>query len=126
MNGVSFVTSCDVWDVFLRRRGRTPPSPLSLPPAPGSGTTSEAAGYGTYSNSAPSPLITERSWLRFPLEKSLARAAVAGPGARRCTRNRREESSAVRVSEGRRALNEIMGSGCRVTVLKEEIVIPLA
>jgi hypothetical protein len=60
----------------------------------------------------------------FPLEKSLARVAVAGLGARRCTRNRPEASSALSVSEGRRTLNDMTGSGVRVTVLNEETVIP--
>jgi hypothetical protein len=60
----------------------------------------------------------------FPLEKSLARVAVAGPGASKCTRNRREASNAFNVSDGRRTLKEITGFGVRVTVLKEETVIP--
>ena len=40
-------------------------------------------------------------------------------------RNLCEDNRAVRVSEGRRTLNEMMGSGFRVTVLKEETVMPL-
>lgn len=60
----------------------------------------------------------------FPLEKSRARVAVAGVGARRWTRNRPEARSALSVSDGRRTLNDITGSGVRVTVLNEETVIP--
>jgi Mg-chelatase subunit ChlD len=62
--------------------------------------------------------------LWFPLEKSRARAAAAGVGARRWTRNRPEDWRAVRVSDGRRTLNEMTGEGWRVTVLKEETVMP--
>lgn len=60
----------------------------------------------------------------FPFEKSLARVAVVGPGASKWTRNRPEARSAFSVSDGRRTLNEITGCGVRVTVLKEETVIP--
>lgn len=60
----------------------------------------------------------------FPLEKSLASVAVAGPGVSRWTRKRPEASNAFRVSDGRRTLKEITGCGVRVTVLKEETVMP--
>jgi hypothetical protein len=60
----------------------------------------------------------------FPFEKSLASVAVAGPGARRCTRKRPEDRRAFKVSDGRRTLKDITGCGVSVTVLKEETVIP--
>lgn len=60
----------------------------------------------------------------FPLEKSLASVAVAGPGPSKWTRKRREASNAFKVSDGRRTLNDITGCGVRVTVLKEETVMP--
>jgi hypothetical protein len=60
----------------------------------------------------------------FPFEKSRASVAVVGPGESKWTKNRCEASRAFNVSEGRRTLNEITGCGERVTVLKEETVIP--
>lgn len=60
----------------------------------------------------------------FPLEKSLARVAVAGLEESKCTRNRPDSANALSVSEGRRTLKEMTGSGWSVTVLKEETVIP--
>lgn len=62
--------------------------------------------------------------MALPFEKSLANVAVAGPGASRWTRKRRDASSAFSVSDGRRTLNEITGWGVRVTVLKDETVMP--
>lgn len=76
---------------------------------------------GTNSNSL-SSLAIDKLW--FPREKSRARDAGAWSAASRWTRKRPEDCSAVSVSEGRRTLNEMMGSGRSVTVLKEETVMP--
>lgn len=46
-------------------------------------------------------------------------------GESKWTRNRPEDCRAASVSEGCRTLNVIIGEGWRVTVLKEETVIPL-
>ena len=60
----------------------------------------------------------------LPFEKSLASVAVVGLGARRCTRKRPDDRRAFRVSDGRRTLKDITGCGVKVTVLKEETVMP--
>lgn len=46
-------------------------------------------------------------------------------GASKCTRNRPEDCNAASVSEGWRTLNVMIGLGWRVTVLKDDTVIPL-
>lgn len=99
---------------LLRRRGSggAPDSFVVLP---------DDGGDGENSNS-PSPLEMRR--LALPLENSRASFAVAALGASRWTRNQPELCSAFRVSEGRFTLKETTGSGERVTVLKEDTVIP--
>lgn len=80
----------------------------------------ELDGFAPTNSNIPSP--SARFW--FPRAKSRASDAVCWFVASRCTRNWPEVKSALSVSEGRRTLNEITGVGDRVTVLKEETVMP--
>jgi hypothetical protein len=71
-----------------------------------------------------SPTSPDSCKFSFPQEKSRANRAVAAVGASRCTRNRPDDFSAFNVSDGLRTLNATTGSGKRVTVLKDDTVMP--
>lgn len=94
--------------------GRVLSDPKSCPP----GQTGKELN-----SKSPCPLNILASVV-LPFEKSRARVAVADPGASKWTRNRCEARRAFNVSDGLRTLNEMTGFGVRVTVLKEDTVIP--
>ena len=60
----------------------------------------------------------------FPLENFRASRVVVWLGARRWTRKRQDDRIALYVSEGTFTLNDTMGFGQRVTVLKDDTVMP--